>query len=833
MVIPMRAPLFCLLFIALLLPPLARGQSVHWDPPGGQLPAGESTSLQLVFEDCEPKGTPAVPKVGGLTLEYSGQASNMSWVNGTYSHSVTYTYAALLERKRSVEIPAFEVETNKGSLKVAAAHFDSTAATVGSTGKPLESAAHSTLELSPPSAWAGQIVNVDYRIQAARSYSPDFGHGVFDWNPDPLLTEDWSQPQVVDLRTGDEPQTEIVYHTRAIAHHAGSFHLNPITQLVNLSVGVTGLGFFQQRQYQQFSVVSPAPTLEVRALPPAPPGFSGAVGSFKFVSKVVPTRTTVGEPVTWTLELRGTGNWPDIAGMPAREVSRDFRVVQPKAKRTPAAGKIFDSTLSEDVVLVPTRAGTYDLEPVHFIYFDPDEGEYKTLTARGATITVAAAPNSGGGVPEAPKAVADAASPLSSPAAPSGLPRDALAESGSAATPLSGHAMAAGLVLPFVLLLFFWLWLALRRAKATDPQRPRREARMRLAATLAEMRRAGGTPELILRWQHDSAVLWGIGHAAPSPEIVGAASEEAWAALWAESEHALYGREAAAARDWIDRAEAALAAKPAPKFAPRQLFLPRNLLPFLVAALVLLTMGAGLHAAAATDAASGSEAYRRGDFAAAENTWRAASAAEPADWSARHNLSLALAQQNRWEEAAAQAAAAFVQHPADTAVRWQFDLACDKAGVAPTTLGAFLSPGPVQSLGRLASPPVWQGILAGSAALAAVALGFLLALSYRGAESGRAAAIAVLIVAALGGLGAWIGWSSYGMAAEERAAIVWRSGLLRSIPTEADTAQKTVPVAAGTLALVDKPFLGWVRLSFENGQTGWVRKEDVVGLWRN
>ena len=27
----------------------------------------------------------------------------------------------------------------------------------------------------------------------------------------------------------------------------------------------------------------------------------------------------VGEPVTWTLELSGTGNWPEIAGLPSRD----------------------------------------------------------------------------------------------------------------------------------------------------------------------------------------------------------------------------------------------------------------------------------------------------------------------------------------------------------------------------------------------------------------------------------------------------------------------------------------------------------------------------------
>ena len=72
----------------------------------------------------------------------------------------------------------------------------------------------------------------------------------------------------------------------------------------------------------------------------------------------------------------------------------------------------------------------------------------------------------------------------------------------------------------------------------------------------------------------------------------------------------------------------------------------------------------------------------------------------------------------------------------------------------------------------------------------------------------------------------------YGDAVDPRAAIAWHQVLLRSIPTEADTQQKTSNLPAGSLAVVDKEFLGWVRLAFANGQTGWVRQEDIVWLYR-
>ena len=117
--------------------------------------------------------------------------------------------------------------------------------------------------------------------------------------------------------------------------------------------------------------------------------------------------------------------------------------------------------------------------------------------------------------------------------------------------------------------------------------------------------------------------------------------------------------------------------------------------------------------------------------------------------------------------------------------------------------------------------------------IAAGAIGGLLAGAYL-RSSRRALALAWSVLAlgsgtAITSLGCWL---NYGPATDARAAIIWRAGTLRSIPTEADTAQKTTPLAAGSLAQIDKSFLGWRHLRFEAGQSGWVRNEDLVPIWR-
>jgi hypothetical protein len=408
----LRLSLLFLLAAALGAPAL-RAQTIRWDPPGGTLPVGEVSQLQLVFDDCSPDDTPVPPKVEGLRLDYQGQSTNMSLINGTFTRNVSLTFAVLLSKQPAVDIPEFTVATNKGKLRVPPAHFAAAGATVGSTGVSLGDAATATMAASADSLWAGEVFDLKYTIDVSTSYSPSWGRGVLEWDPAPLVAEDWSQPAPYESHDNG-PRTGLAYRTRALAPAAGRIRLNPTSQLVNLSVGVTGFGFFQQRQYQQFAVADSPVTLEVRPLPPAPQDFSGAVGDFKISSKVVPLRVKAGEPVTWTVDLEGSGNWPQIRGLPAREAPADFQVIQPKPKRTQAAGKLFEATLSEDVVLVPTRAGAYELPPLNFVYFDPKSGSYRTITAPGAAVTVEAA-----GAPAA-------AAPAGQEAAP-GMPRISLA----------------------------------------------------------------------------------------------------------------------------------------------------------------------------------------------------------------------------------------------------------------------------------------------------------------------------------------------------------------------------------------------------------------------
>jgi tetratricopeptide (TPR) repeat protein len=850
-------PFIAALLLALGAMTSAFAQTARWQPDRGNLGLGQASEIQLVFENCSPNGTPAVPRVNGVSLELAGQSQSTEIVNFNVTRRVLLTYVARPTQRGTVDIPTFDIPTDKGNVRVPAASFTVGDATLGSSGATLDSVIQARLNPPAEPVWAGEVFPLTYTLSIVRRFSAQLASNV-EWSSAPLSVEDWSKPEMGELNSGGEVRNVATYRTRALARTPGPLALSPAQQLVNVQTGTSAFGLFSRPTMEQFAITTPAAGLTVKPLPsPAPADFTGAVGEFTLTSKIVPTTAAPGEPITWTLELAGTGNWPDLGGLPARDASRDFRVVQPQAKRTTKEGTLFEATLTEDVVLIPTQPGTYRLGPVRWSYFDPKAGEYRTLTTETVTVTIAPAPAAiaagsgaaGSSARETPVVAGATGGPRPGTAPlPRGLPRDPIAGEAAAPRPLSwltvGGLAAASLLLP----LAGWLALAWGRARSTDPRKARRLARAELIATLRALA-ANPAPDeqrrLLTAWREHAARALGLGRSVPSAEDLarqanaasanpkaGEVEAEVWRSLWTDTDRTLFGPEnPPLPNDWITRAQNATAGVPRARFQLRSLFRRRNLLPW-VALLALsalsTTLAPALRAASAAKAAA---QYRAGQFTSAEQAWRARIATEPTDWIARHNLALALGQQDRWSEALGHATAAFVQNPSDPSVRWHLALCSERAGVTPAGVSGLVDGSLFAQAAVQLSPAEWQRVSIMGAWTIAFALGLFLLHGYRNVRWLRptAAALSALgLVAAAAGVAGALRYADLGSA---DAAITWRPTTLRSVPTEAATSQKATPLAAGSVARVTKPFLGWRRLEFTSGQTGWVQASDLIPLW--
>ncbi len=706
-------------------------------------------------------------------------------------------------------------------------------------GVPLEQIAKTTLRTERDTFWVGEVFTLTQEVAVSRRYYQSLG-GEFEWSSPQFNAEDWSSAASSEARVDGERLSIHKRTTRTYARTAGRSALPAGKQLLTLITEVAANG---TPLTDSFTVANAPLELNFKPLPPASVEFAKAVGNFTLTAKAAATTVAVGGSVTWTVELSGTGNWPEITRLPAQAISRDFQVVTPVTKRTLKRGQLFEGTLTQEMLLVPSRAGNYTLGPVRFVYFDPQAGKYQMLTSESVALTVTGEAAAAGAI--TPPSTAPSAMPAAGgervrvAESPPPLPLDPLPTPLPGLTPSGRRDLFVSVAVPLGLLVIFWLWLAAGRRFQTDPLRRRREARARIEAALGGLDAAAvlpreGVQRRLRDWQRATADFAEINEASPSPTQVTQALERvrkgttgsSWAQLWRDANHVIYGEHATLPPDWLMRARGALSDAPLAGVPLAALFLKRNLLPWAaLLAMVLLPL--------AVRADAGADAYRGGNFTAAEMAWRKAVAVSPTDAALRTNLALALAQQNRWTESAAQSLSAFCLKPTDAAIRWQFALSLDRAGIDQPTFSALSAGTGSYKMTRMLSPGGWGVALRLAAWGLALALGTWLWACYRGkGRAGRWLAAVAAVLALAAGCAAAISLKHYGSLTNRDIAVVGQNTLLRSVPTEATNAQKTVPLPAGSLAVVDKNFLGWSRLTFPNGQTGWVRSEAMVQLYR-
>ncbi len=144
--------------------------------------------------------------------------------------------------------------------------------------------------------------------------------------------------------------------------------------------------FFNQLAPRIAQLKTDPVTIEVQALPPAPPGFDGAIGEFNWVAVADRTSLKVNESMNWTLKLEGKGNFANLK-MPKVELPDGLQLYESKDQlRGGKAGtqgeKIFES------LIVPRSGGSFTLPAVPFTFYSPRKKQYVTIKSDTIPITV-------------------------------------------------------------------------------------------------------------------------------------------------------------------------------------------------------------------------------------------------------------------------------------------------------------------------------------------------------------------------------------------------------------------------------------------------------------
>jgi hypothetical protein len=121
--------------------------------------------------------------------------------------------------------------------------------------------------------------------------------------------------------------------------------------------------------------------IDVRPLPPAPPGFGGAVGRLALETELQPRQIHLGEAATLTVRLSGTGNLQGIRE-PRISPPAGLTVFPPQQEgRDEVSGTTVRGSRVWRYVVVADRVGRYRLQSPEIPYFDPESGHYRLAAA--------------------------------------------------------------------------------------------------------------------------------------------------------------------------------------------------------------------------------------------------------------------------------------------------------------------------------------------------------------------------------------------------------------------------------------------------------------------
>ncbi len=128
-------------------------------------------------------------------------------------------------------------------------------------------------------------------------------------------------------------------------------------------------------------------TIDVLPVPEAgrPPTYSHAVGRFEVSAEVRPTRVKVGDPMTLTMRVRGSGQLDlvDAPNLAAQEgLGDDFQVAEADPPHTADGQRVFT------FLLRPLHAGVTAIPPLEFAAFEPESEEFRVVRTAAIPVTV-------------------------------------------------------------------------------------------------------------------------------------------------------------------------------------------------------------------------------------------------------------------------------------------------------------------------------------------------------------------------------------------------------------------------------------------------------------
>jgi hypothetical protein len=363
---------------------------------------GEHATLSLTFEGGQSRDVPT-PSVPGLQISQAGTSQNVSFINGVMSSTVTVDFSVTATQAGEFTIPALTADVGGQQLSTMPLKLNVTVASAPSASDVNSGGEVAFLKFVFPK---DKIFVGESEVGRLELYLRDDVSGLDGFQLTGSPTDGFNSGRTTELQNqrrrvqiGNHVYTVIPLAVPLTAVRTGELTLGPFTASVVVVLPSQNQGgdpFFQtflnQGEQRQVALATDPVSVESLPLPEQnrPANFTGAVGDFTMTASAGPTTLTVGDPITVRVQISGRGAL-DAVTLPVQDAWQNFKTYPPTSKVETGDPFGFQGTKTFEQIISPQNSDVHELPALTFSFFNPDDGQYHTLTQPAVPLIVQAA----------------------------------------------------------------------------------------------------------------------------------------------------------------------------------------------------------------------------------------------------------------------------------------------------------------------------------------------------------------------------------------------------------------------------------------------------------
>jgi len=397
-----------LTLIALLIASFSYGQNVSFTAATSHNNVKTGDRFKVQFTANTNINNFKAPKFSSFrVLSGPNQSTNMSWVNGKTTSTISFSYLLMATKEgdftigpavgyangKAIKSNSFKIKVTKG-VKVQQGSNQAKPSAKSSNNTSDDMFIKCTVNKTSP--YQGEHIVATYKFYTRVRFAG------YEQVNEPTLNGFWKQDvdigqstATTEIFSGYRWQVYTIKKSVLFPQKTGNLIIDPLEFkfIVQQRASSGGQSVFDQLfgsvENVEYNVKSKPIKIKVLPLPAnAPKNFKNTVGNLNMKVDVSSKEVEANEAINIKIKISGKGNL-SLIDHPEFVFPSDFETYDPKINEKIKADDSGVSGSKEfDYLVIPRHAGNFKLDPILFTYFNPSTKRYKTITSKPIEINV-------------------------------------------------------------------------------------------------------------------------------------------------------------------------------------------------------------------------------------------------------------------------------------------------------------------------------------------------------------------------------------------------------------------------------------------------------------